>query len=162
MKWLSDPHTLRALDRNLTKILIVSTILFGASLFVISGSAQTPPPTTPPPDPGNYQLSVEPSELDRSGTVTVTWKISRDDMGERRFSISWAESGGPPATNDGERGFGSTVLLKVAPTAVGGEATLTFAPEGLRWTLEGPAKLIESAAEKLSLRRRTGISPGVT
>ena len=81
-----------------------------------------------------------------AGRVTVSWKIVGDARGERMFSLSWTETGGPPARDTGERGFGTTVLEKVAPMAVGGEATLSFAPEGLIWTLEAPMRHIESGA----------------
>lgn len=90
--------------------------------------------------------SVKHGAMSRAGRIGVTWKVFETADGERRFSIEWTESGGPPAVEPDETGFGSTVLLKVAPTAVDGVASLTFAPEGVRWTLEAPAASVGSAA----------------
>jgi PAS domain S-box-containing protein len=81
-----------------------------------------------------------------AGTVEVSWKISRGEQGERVFSLSWAERGGPSPGQGVEKGFGSTMLEKVAPMAVGGTATLSLAAEGLAWTIEAPAQQVESAA----------------
>ena len=79
-----------------------------------------------------------------AGTVNVSWQISRQDGG-RVFSITWAEEGGPRPARNADKGFGSTVLQKVAPMAVGGKARLNFTPRGLVWTLEAPMKAIESS-----------------
>jgi PAS domain S-box-containing protein len=80
-----------------------------------------------------------------TGTVNVSWKIRHDGEGRRRFSLVWEETGGPAPAPDSETGFGSIVLQRVAPMAVGGEAKLHLAPEGLVWTIEAPMEQIESA-----------------
>lgn len=82
----------------------------------------------------------------RSGRVSVSWKVVGGNGGERMFSLSWVENGGPPPSDTGEKGFGTTVLEKVAPMAVGGQAMLRFAPEGLVWTIEAPMRHIEANA----------------
>ncbi len=80
-----------------------------------------------------------------AGSVGASWKIIGGNGSERMFSFRWIEKGGPPPQDTGEKGFGTTVLEKVTPMAVGGEATLSFAPDGLMWTLEAPMRHIEAA-----------------
>jgi PAS domain S-box-containing protein len=65
-----------------------------------------------------------------SGTVEVTWIT-----GEDKFVIEWRELGGPPIAEIKATGFGTSVLSRLVPRALFGEAE--FAPErgGLRWRL---------------------------
>ncbi|MBI1182138.1 MAG: PAS domain-containing protein [Alphaproteobacteria bacterium] len=69
-----------------------------------------------------------------TGQVTLRWALEGD-----RFVISWDEQGGPAVKPPVRRGFGTTVVERMAASAVRGEVELEFPPEGLRWHLSAPA-----------------------
>jgi len=79
-----------------------------------------------------------------AGAVSVSWRIVDDGDGERRLSVTWAETGGPAPQVDNGTGFGSVVLKRVAPMAMGGKASLQFEPGGLIWTLEAPLDQVQA------------------
>jgi two-component sensor histidine kinase len=68
-----------------------------------------------------------------TGTVTVHWAAD-DDL---RFVFDWRESGGPVVVPPKETGFGTTLIDRIVPSYFSGRADRMFAPEGLRYTLEG-------------------------
>lgn len=69
------------------------------------------------------------------GEVSIEWSSMAD-----RLRVDWRESGGPLVRAPERRGFGHVVLERGVPQALGGEATLDFAPSGVTWTLEFPAR----------------------
>jgi PAS domain S-box-containing protein len=73
-----------------------------------------------------------------SGTVTISWSIRGLD-GASRIHLSWREQGGPRVEAPGHRGFGRTVMERVAGQALGGQSKATFAPSGVIWELDVPA-----------------------
>jgi PAS domain S-box-containing protein len=74
-----------------------------------------------------------------TGNVRVSWAFEDVGAHPRPLRLSWAERGGPPAAAPSKRGFGYVVIERMAASAVSGEATMEFAPEGLRWVLSIPA-----------------------
>jgi two-component sensor histidine kinase len=54
--------------------------------------------------------------------------------------IDWVEQGGPPVTEPRQRGFGSKLIEGSIASELGGRATLTFAPDGLRCGIVLPLK----------------------
>ncbi|KCZ51557.1 hypothetical protein HY2_11150 [Hyphomonas pacifica] len=68
-----------------------------------------------------------------TGTVTIEWKVLKNGTG--KFDITWSEQGGPRVTVPERRGFGSTVIEKMARIAFGQPVNLEFLPEGVRWHL---------------------------
>ncbi|WP_297296293.1 PAS domain S-box protein [uncultured Methylovirgula sp.] len=87
-------------------------------------------------------LSVE------AGIVVVSWSIV-DDGGEPRMRLNWREEHGPPVQAPDHRGFGRMVMERIAGQALGGQSKATFAPEGVIWELDVPAKSVvrEKAVE---------------
>jgi len=77
-----------------------------------------------------------------AGRISVAWTI---DSGQ--FRLEWVEREGPPIAEPTHKGFGSTVLTSLVSTALAGETTLTYAPEGLFWTLACPAARLAAAPE---------------
>lgn len=73
-----------------------------------------------------------------TGHIAVEWSATASDP-EGRFRISWREMDGPPVAPPRRRGFGHTVVERMAALAVGGSVDLSYAPAGLSWTLEAPA-----------------------
>lgn len=81
------------------------------------------------------------------GRVAIRWRDERTADGQRRFHMTWQESGGPPVTPPKRRGFGRKVVSRLAPAAVGGEATLDYACAGVTWTLVAPWQRVVDQAE---------------
>ncbi|MGP8122964.1 MAG: PAS domain S-box protein [Xanthobacteraceae bacterium] len=76
-----------------------------------------------------------------AGMVTLTW--SRDESGGLR--LSWVERGGPEVAPPARRGFGHEVVDRMVSQKLEGKVELSFAPEGVSWTLSVPPKYLKSA-----------------
>ena len=63
-----------------------------------------------------------------SGRVRVAW--SRSDAGH--CTLTWQESGGPPVREPDQTGFGMLLIRRLLPSETAGEASVTFAEDGLR------------------------------
>ncbi len=70
------------------------------------------------------------------GTVRIRL-VPRDGAG--RTVLEWSESGGPVVERPSQDGFGTTVITQSLQFAPDGEATITFAPEGVRCLMTIPA-----------------------
>src|SRR5262249_15294093 len=68
------------------------------------------------------------------GLVDIGWAMTDDS-----FTMSWGERNGPPVRPPERKGFGSTVIDKMAGRRLGGEVQLDYAPSGLGWRLTCPA-----------------------
>ncbi|MDP3897421.1 MAG: PAS domain S-box protein [Mesorhizobium sp.] len=84
------------------------------------------------------------------GSIAVDWHI--DDTPEGwRFRLSWRESGGdveiPTAS-----GFGSVVLKRVAPLALGGTGALEHLDNGVFWALDASLSAVEASLEGIERR----------
>ncbi|MGP0043048.1 MAG: PAS domain S-box protein [Rhodomicrobium sp.] len=83
------------------------------------------------------------------GEVRVAWKITSNGA-KPRFEIRWSEKDGPPCQPPQRRGFGHTVLVKLAEQALGADVVLDFRPSGLLWQMSAEASgVIEGAAAHL-------------
>ncbi|WP_044547282.1 PAS domain S-box protein [Mesorhizobium japonicum] len=71
------------------------------------------------------------------GQISVTWNISGSGT-SRLFHLTWAETDGPQVTTIRQGGFGTVVLERVAPEAVGGRGNLEYGSHGITWNLEAP------------------------
>jgi PAS domain S-box-containing protein len=85
------------------------------------------------------------------GTVSVSWTVSDEAHGQA-FRLVWEEAAGSLAGTSEDvksRGFGSVVLLRVAPQSLNGSAQYDRSPGILRWTLAAPmaSVIAESDAE---------------
>ena len=65
-----------------------------------------------------------------AGRVAVSWRAEGADA--ERLIIEWIESGGPPIDAPVQKGFGTTLMSKIA-MRLGGEAVAEFTPDGLHW-----------------------------
>lgn len=82
------------------------------------------------------------------GRVVVEWQSEPDHAGgQPMLTVAWTEAGGPAVVPPTRRGFGSTVVERHAAAAFRGKATLTFEPDGLRWSLTGPQQAFEAGPE---------------
>ena len=73
-----------------------------------------------------------------AGRLEIEWSL-RPGCAADIFAISWRESGGPLVGAPARRGFGSTVISRMAAESLDAEVELKFEPEGLSWWLECPA-----------------------
>jgi two-component sensor histidine kinase len=71
------------------------------------------------------------------GSIEIAWQVETTEAG-KRFAISWVERSGLPIIPPAHRGFGTTVVTKMAQMSLDGEAKLDFPPSGLRWQLSCP------------------------
>jgi two-component sensor histidine kinase len=84
--------------------------------------------------------------VDSAGTVEIAWRKSRK-AGAPTLVLTWTESGGAPVTAPDTKSFGTLILTKLAPQALGGEASLEFGADGLKWTLRAPLEKASPAAD---------------
>ena len=82
------------------------------------------------------------------GRVEVEWRLDTGIGQERRLHITWSEFGGPTVAPPRRQGFGRKVVERVAASALDGSVSLTFAPEGLQWSLRIPASFVLSGPPK--------------
>jgi PAS domain S-box-containing protein len=76
------------------------------------------------------------------GRVDLTWGVEGAGQADSAFWMRWIESGGPPVTTPGHKGFGHVVTQDLAARALLGKVTLDFAPQGLRWSLVAPTSSV--------------------
>jgi two-component sensor histidine kinase len=65
------------------------------------------------------------------GRVHLSWQIERSGDRERQVRLRWQERGGPAVEEPKQIGFGSRMVKAAIEYDLGGEARLTYAPEGL-------------------------------
>jgi PAS domain S-box-containing protein len=73
-----------------------------------------------------------------TGQVQIGWQVTGGVKPD--FSMSWLEDGGPPVTMPTRRGFGQTVIGRMAETAVQGVAEINFHAHGISWNLSAPVR----------------------
>jgi PAS domain S-box-containing protein len=66
-----------------------------------------------------------------AGSVSIQWQPASGNGAAR---LSWREQNGPRVKPPMRRGFGHTVLERMA-ASLGGDVSLEFKPEGVRWTV---------------------------
>ena len=66
-----------------------------------------------------------------SGEVAVSWHVETGDAGTS-VVLEWHESGGPAVVPPSRRGFGLSMLERSVSQELGGTASVTFDPAGLK------------------------------
>jgi PAS domain S-box-containing protein len=90
-----------------------------------------------------------------AGRLEIEWSLRAGGASDI-FAISWRESGGPLVAAPARRGFGSTVISRMAGESLDAKVELKFEPEGLSWWLEclapevtgGTASLMQSCSRR--------------
>jgi two-component sensor histidine kinase len=72
------------------------------------------------------------------GQVRIGWHVT--SATEPMFSMSWLEDGGPKVAAPTRKGFGQTVIGRMAAAAVEGVAEIVFRERGLSWNLSASAE----------------------
>ncbi len=83
---------------------------------------------------------------DENGCVELGWKTVQSTDGEEVFVIEWIECGGPPVAAPSSRGFGSTVICRLAERSLDAKVELNFPRTGLTWRLQCPRGVVEERA----------------
>lgn len=84
------------------------------------------------------------------GTLTIGWKVEGEML---RFC--WSESGGPPVTTPGTRGFGSRLLERVVVSDLRGDVELDYNSRGLRCTISAPMASSNSSRDEAEIGQTT-------
>ncbi|MDX7952505.1 HWE histidine kinase domain-containing protein [Lichenihabitans sp. Uapishka_5] len=82
------------------------------------------------------------------GRVELSWHLDDGTGADRRLHVTWTELGGPTVAPPRRQGFGRKVVERVAASALDGSVSLTFAPEGLQWSLRIPSSFVLSGPPK--------------
>jgi PAS domain S-box-containing protein len=77
-----------------------------------------------------------------TGCVTVSWTVE-SGRGSPTFQLHWTESGGPAVHAPDRKGFGSRLITRSFPTAGGVSSAMTFAPEGVMFTVAVPMAVLQ-------------------
>ncbi|CAN7407071.1 PAS domain S-box protein [Phenylobacterium sp. LjRoot225] len=86
------------------------------------------------------------------GHVTILWRLSADDQ----LTLFWVEQGGPPVKAPERFGFGSRLLQRSLAHELDGEVAFTFAPDGVRCTIQFQLEPLSTSAEPAMLQ---GLGP---
>jgi two-component system CheB/CheR fusion protein len=73
------------------------------------------------------------------GNVAVDWRIKQQD-GSRRAVMTWEESDGPAIRDEPKPGHGTRFIERSIAYELRGTATLDYAPEGLKVTVDFPVR----------------------
>jgi putative addiction module CopG family antidote len=65
-----------------------------------------------------------------AGQIDIAWQVEPTPQGDR-VRLRWRESGGPPVTPPGRKGFGSRLIEGRLAQELGGEARLDYEPAGV-------------------------------
>jgi two-component sensor histidine kinase len=80
----------------------------------------------------------------KDGCVAVRWAHIPNRESEGRLRIQWEESGGPTVRPQARPGYGSSVIRNLIPYELDGTVDIVRAPDGIRCTLEIPARWLAS------------------
>ena len=116
--------------------------LIGARVFVEGPPAQLTPAAAQSIGMALHELATNAAKYgalsNAEGKVRIDWVLAQCGE-ERYFRMRWSEEGGPPAVKPKKRGFGQTVLVRLAGRALGAKVILDFPPSGLVWVLSAAA-----------------------
>jgi PAS domain S-box-containing protein len=85
------------------------------------------------------------------GRVEIEWDAMPVTDGADIFRLTWRELEGPGLSGTMRGGFGSVVLKRVAPQALGGTGQLEFKENGVVWTLEAPLRSVQTSLADIAL-----------
>ena len=80
------------------------------------------------------------------GQVDITWQLIGEDK-DRRLSLQWMESGGPPVSPPTRKGFGSRLVQRVLATELGGMVDVAYEPSGVVCTIDAPMPIGQTKGE---------------
>ncbi len=72
------------------------------------------------------------------GHISIRWSADAGE-GTPTFTLTWSERDGPAVAAPTRVGFGRSVVERMIAGALGGKASLDFAPDGVVWTFTCPS-----------------------
>lgn len=72
-----------------------------------------------------------------AGSVTVQWRLRRED-GVERLHLEWTEADGPPVAEPVRRGFGTRLITEGLAFELNGQAVLSYEPTGVKCVIDVP------------------------
>ena len=91
------------------------------------------------------------------GKVEIRWRLGPSADG-KRFIIEWQESGGPVVSAPSRRGFGMTVLERMAERGLSAIVKLDFGLGGLKWHLDCPVQKVLDDSSGIDYGLETSVS----
>ncbi len=79
------------------------------------------------------------------GKVKIEWVVASRPGGDKRFLLTWQESGARAKADEAPRGFGTVVLERIAPQAVSGTGHMEHHVDGVLWNLDAPLDQVEAS-----------------
>ena len=85
----------------------------------------------------------------RAGRIQVVWSLGLDTAGSDEFTLSWDEHFDVPLLPSVKtaQGFGTVVLMRIAPAALDGEAKMRRDPKHVGWTLKAPIHTVTATGD---------------
>ena len=72
-----------------------------------------------------------------AGEVRIDWSLESGPSGQL-LRLDWTEQGGPEVAEPKRKGFGQVVIKDMIEHDLGAEATIDYAPTGVRWSMRAP------------------------
>jgi len=91
------------------------------------------------------------------GQVDIHWSIEGEGE-EARFRFQWRERDGPPVVVPTRKGFGSILLEKLAAQDFGTQPEITFAPDGLSYSIDASLPTMTAGNQRTNLLRSSDYS----
>jgi PAS domain S-box-containing protein len=91
------------------------------------------------------------------GQVDIHWSIEGEGE-EARFRFQWQERDGPPVVPPTRKGFGSILLEKLASQDFGTQSKITFAPDGLSYSIDASLPTMTAGDQRANLLRSSDYS----
>lgn len=82
------------------------------------------------------------------GHIALEWWVAQGEGTEKVFSLIWKEVGVPPVEKPTRKGFGHTVMNRLVKSALSGDSSLEFEPDGVKWSVRIPVSQILQASIK--------------
>jgi light-regulated signal transduction histidine kinase (bacteriophytochrome) len=86
--------------------------------------------------------STKYGSLSSGGHVDISWSRAEDGG----LVFEWQERDGPPVIPPSRKGFGTTIIGRSVPYDLGGQATIDYAPSGVRAKFQIPARHVSETA----------------
>ncbi len=71
------------------------------------------------------------------GEVEIAWQLVGEGK-DRRLSLRWTESGGPPVSAPTREGFGSRLVQRVLAAELSGKVDVVYEPSGVVCMIDAP------------------------
>lgn len=91
------------------------------------------------------------------GRVDIDWLID-GQAEDARFRFRWRERGGPPVVVPTRKGFGSILLERLASQDFGAPPTISFASDGLSYSIDAPLSIMTAGNQRTNLLRTSDFS----